>query len=131
MIKWIKSLIEYIKSRIRYKKIIHNIKEIEYKIKGKTKDTINWKKELSNKKGLTLNDYNKYKLLIQNFKIKCVICNKIIGQGINSFKCSYCKLYHCNKHRLPEKHKCPNKLNSLDGSFREIHEDGKITALGR
>jgi len=25
-----------------------------------------------------------------------------------NFYCKYCKEYHCDKHRLPEEHECPN-----------------------
>ena len=30
---------------------------------------------------------------------------------INYFYCKYCNKFHCEKHRLPEKHKCSNPKN--------------------
>ena len=35
---------------------------------------------------------------------------------ITDFKCAYCKLYYCQKHRLPEQHNCPY-------NFKKAHED--------
>lgn len=40
--------------------------------------------------------------------IYCAICNKRVAL-LNDFKCPYCKKYHCEEHRLPEKHKCKGK----------------------
>lgn len=130
LIKWLKNLIEYIKSKRRYKRIVFVVNDIEKSIKGETKDTRNWKEELSHKKRLTLAEEKRYRLLIQNFKIKCAICNKIIGQGINSFKCRFCNIYHCDKHRLPEEHKCTGEPTPPKDSFIERHENGKIIASG-
>ena len=31
-------------------------------------------------------------------------CNNKIK--ITNFKCSYCSIFHCDKHRLPETHNC-------------------------
>ncbi|MDP3881964.1 MAG: AN1-type zinc finger domain-containing protein [Nanoarchaeota archaeon] len=37
---------------------------------------------------------------------KCQLCNSSFN--IFPYICPYCKKYHCDKHRLPEDHKCPN-----------------------
>ncbi len=38
-------------------------------------------------------------------KEKCFICKKK-HKGIDKFKCHYCNYCFCEKHRLPENHKC-------------------------
>jgi predicted nucleic acid binding AN1-type Zn finger protein len=42
----------------------------------------------------------------KKFRMKCYLedCNNKIK--ISNFKCSYCNIFHCDKHRLPETHGC-------------------------
>jgi hypothetical protein len=43
------------------------------------------------------------------FEGYCDFCNeKIKSSIINAFYCKYCDEWHCNIHRLPENHECPN-----------------------
>ena len=43
------------------------------------------------------------------YKGYCQLCKaeKVLP---DYFYCKYCKKYHCNKHRLPEQHKCTGKV---------------------
>jgi len=41
------------------------------------------------------------------YKGYCDLC-KTKKKFPDYFYCKYCNKYHCDKHRLPEQHKCPN-----------------------
>lgn len=43
---------------------------------------------------------------------KCHICQRKIN-SITGFFCEYCNQWHCEKHRLPEDHKCKGKPKAL------------------
>ncbi|MBI5390640.1 hypothetical protein HZB02_04070 [Candidatus Woesearchaeota archaeon] len=43
----------------------------------------------------------------------CVICGREPSL-IKDFFCKYCGKWHCQNHRLPENHKCPNPKRPKD-----------------
>lgn len=47
---------------------------------------------------------------------RCLMCG---AAETFPYKCSYCGQTFCGNHRLPEKHKCPSKLN-------RITKDGEV-----
>ncbi|WP_440770201.1 AN1-type zinc finger domain-containing protein [Natronorubrum sp. DTA28] len=52
---------------------------------------------------------------------ECSVC----GEGTNMpYTCNYCGRTHCKKHKLPEKHECPNvaEANSLGPELRREYQ---------
>jgi len=47
-------------------------------------------------------------VLEHKMKMSCEFCDKGIDD-LNSYFCKYCKRWFCEKHRLPENHKCIGK----------------------
>lgn len=43
---------------------------------------------------------------------RCKICDKKLALT-TGFLCDYCNEWHCEKHRLPEKHKCKKIQNKI------------------
>lgn len=75
---------------------------------------INWFKSLFRKKRYQtvqeqdkeIQEETKKEIKKKSKPIKCTYCKKEIFTFINKFTCPYCKKIHCEKHRLPENHKC-------------------------
>jgi len=63
--------------------------------------------------------------------IVCKFCNKKIQIIVNRFFCPYCKNWHCEEHRLPEEHSCPNptKPPELKGGRLLYTSSGKTIYL--
>ena len=124
MMKGITKLKKYVVGKIKKFLILNKLKKFRDSlsfIDDSLNDLVNITK---NKKLISNEEYNQLLKQINNYYIKCVICKKKLHLTTD-FKCIYCNRYHCDKHRLPEHHRCKGTPKGMPPRNRELYSSRK------